>query len=475
MAKKIDYEKLEKELKTPKKNVWEVWDEKTKNEAMRFAEPYKEFLNKGKTEREVVRQGVKLARQAGFRDIKEAKNLKVGDKVYAVNRGRNLFLARIGKKGLKNGFRMLMSHVDVPHLDLKIQPLYEEENVAFLKTHYYGGIKKYQWPTIALALHGVVHLENGKDVEIVIGEKENDPIFMITDLLPHLDRAGGPGTPPKNREVQGEDLNLVVGSMPVENEKVKEKVKLAVLTYLNTEYGIKEEDLSSAELQVVPSEKARDLGFDRSMISAFGQDDRSCSYAVLQSMADAKLANETQIAVWTEREEIGSEGNTSARSYFLESFILELSKLAGGAASMEDVYNIFSMSHAISADVTVAVDPDYKDVFDLRNAARLSYGAAIEKYTGVGGKYSTSEASAEFIAELRTIFKKDKNIIYQIGGGIGKVDTGDGGTIAKYLANRNIEVVDMGIPLFNMHAPLEISSKGDLYCAYLAYKAFLEA
>ena len=475
MAKKIDYQKMEKELKISKKNVWEVFDDKTKSAAFEFAEGYKKFLNQVKTEREAVTYGVKAAKQAGFRDIAEMRSLKAGDKVYAVNRGRNLFLARIGKKGLDNGFKMLMSHVDVPHLDLKITPLYEEESLAFLKTHYYGGIKKYQWPTIALALHGIVHLANGKDVEIVIGEKEDDPVFMITDLLPHLDRPAGPGTQPKNREVQGEDLNLVIGSIPVKDEKVKEKVKLAVLEYLNSEYGIKEEDLSSAELQAVPSEKARDLGFDRSMISGFGQDDRSCSFSVLNAMADAKLSDETQITVWTEREEIGSEGNTGAKSYFLESFVLNMMRLINGKTSMEEAYNIFSKSRVISADVTAAVDPDYKDVHDLRNAHRIGYGVAIEKYTGAGGKYSTSEASAKFIAELRAIFQKDKNIAYQIGGGIGKVDTGGGGTIAKYLANRNMEVVDMGIPLFNMHAPLEISSKGDLYCSYLAYKAFLEA
>jgi len=475
MAKKKDYQKLEKQLKLEKRNAWEAWDEKVRQEAFGFAEGYKKFISVVKTEREAVTEGVKMAKQTGFNELSKMKSLKPGDKVYAVNRGRNLFLARIGKKGLDNGFKMLMSHVDAPHLDLKITPLYEEESVAFLKTHYYGGIKKYQWPTIALALHGVVHLENGRDVELVIGEKENDPIFMITDLLPHLDRAGAPGTPPKNRDVQGEDLNLVIGSMPVKDEKVKEKVKLAVLEHLFDEYGIKEEDLTSAELRVVPAEKARDLGYDRTMISAYGQDDRACSYGIFESMVNSKPADETQIMVWTEREEIGSEGNTGAKSLFLESFVIEVARLIRGKVGMEEIYKIFSLSQAISADVSAAVDPDYKEVHDLRNAHRLNFGVAIEKYTGAGGKYSTSEASAKFVQELRIIFKKNKNIVYQIGGGIGKVDTGGGGTIAKYLANRNLEVVDMGPPLFNMHAPLEISSKADLYCAYLAYKAFLEA
>ncbi len=463
---------LEKKLFKQNKSCWEQWNKNTKKKAFDFAEKYKLFLNNAKTEREVVQEGVKMAKANGFIDIKKLKSLKPGSKVYAVNRERSLFLARLGKDKLQSGVNLIMAHVDSPHLDFKVSPLYEDENIAFFKTHYYGGIKKYQWPTIALALHGTVYFKNGKKRNIVIGEDVSDPIFMITDLLPHLDREGGPGTKIRGRDVKGEDLNLVVASMPIKDKKIKEKVKLFVLNYLYEKYGIKEEDLTSADLEAVPSEKARDLGFDRSMISAYGHDDRICAYASLKSLFDAKQFFKTQICIWIDREEIGSDGNTGAKSIFLEVFISDLLKLSGKEGSLDEVYRVFSSSQGISADVTAAVDPDYKDVHDLRNACRLGYGLAIEKYTGSGGKYSTSEASGEFLAKLRNIFSSNKDIIYQISGGLGKVDQGGGGTIAKYMANRNIEVIDAGVALLNMHAPLEIASKSDLYAAYLAYKEF---
>lgn len=472
MTKKTDLKKLETELSIQKKTCWELWDAQTQKQAFAFAENYKNFLNKAKTERETVDFGVKIAKRKGYKNISEFKSLKAGDKVYFVQRDKGLMLARIGKRGLKDGFKMLMSHVDSPHLDLKICPLYEEESLAFFKTHYYGGIKKYQWPTIALALHGVVCLENGKKVEIKIGEEENDPIFMITDLLPHLERTGGPGSAPGKREVMGEDLNLLIGSIPVGDKNVKDKIKLAVLKYLFDKYGIKESDFASAELQAVPSEKARDLGFDRSLISAYGHDDRICSFAAMAGIFDSKLNKKTQICAWVDREEIGSDGSTSARSIFFENFISHLLKLNKEDGSISGVYDTFSKSQAISADVTAAVDPDYRDVHDLRNAPRMGYGIALERYTGSGGKYSTSEASAEYIQEIRMILNKNKNIPFQMGGGLGKVDQGGGGTIAKYMANRNIDIVDMGVALFNMHAPLEIASKGDLYSAYLFYREF---
>lgn len=474
MAKdKTKYQELEEKLFVRKKSCWEVWDEKTKKEAFEFAEKYKKFSDLSKTEFEGVKTAVELAKKVGFKNIEEVKSLKAGDKVYFVQRDKSVIFARIGKKLIEEGLKIVMAHIDSPHLDLKLNPLYEDENIAFLKTHYYGGIKKYQWPTISLALHGRVFLQNGKKIEIKIGEKDTDPIFMITDILPHLDRAGGPGSDQKNREVKGEDLNLVIGSLPVKDEKIKEKVKLAILEYLNKEYGIKEEDLSSADLEAVPSEKARDLGFDRSLISAYGHDDRSCAFAALSSLLDAKPSDFTNLCVLVDREEIGSEGNTGAQSIFIDTFISDLLKLAGKSAGINEVYRIYAKSHSISADVTAAVDPDYKDVFDLRNAARLGYGLAIEKYTGARGKYNTSEASAEYISELRDIFTKYK-INYQISGGLGKIDIGGGGTIAMYMANRNIEIIDMGIPVFNMHAPLEIISKADLYSAYLGYKVFFE-
>ncbi len=474
MPKKINYQDLEKKLTIRRKSCWEVWDDKTKQAAFSFAEGYKKFLNISKTEREAVNSAIDLAKAAGFKELKQVKSVKTGDKIYAVNRGKSVFMAKIGKQGLANGFNLIMPHIDSPHLDFKVTPLYEDENLAFLKTHYYGGIKKYHWPTIALALHGRVYLENGKIIEIKIGEKDNDPIFMITDLLPHLERPGGPGSKVELRDVQAEELNLVVGSIPVKDEKVKEKVKLAILEYLWNDYGIKEADLTSAELRAVPSEKARDLGFDRSLISAFGQDDLVCTYAAINGLLEAKVSGSTQILAMIDREEIGSAGNTGVNSYFFETFISDLSALIDGEDNLSRVYKIFSNSRAISADVTAGLDPDYKDAFDLRNACRLGFGLAIEKYTGHGGKLQTSEASGEFLHELRVLFNQDKKIVYQLAGGLGKIDKGGGGTIAKYLANRNLEVVDAGVPLFNMHAPLEIASKADIYCAYLGYKSFYE-
>ncbi len=431
MPKKIDYKKLEKKLTLQKKGCWEIWSDAVRQKAFAFAEEYKKFLNAAKTEREAVRFAQKLAAENGFKNIEEIKNLQAGDKVYLIGRDKSILLARMGKKKLSDGFKMIMAHIDSPHLDLKVAPLYEDENLAFFKTHYYGGIKKYQWPTITLALHGIVCLENGREVEIVIGEKTADPIFMITDLLPHLDRPGAPGSDIKERKVQGEDLNLLIGSIPVDDKKIKEKVKLAVLEYLNKEYGIIEEDFASAELQAVPSKKARDLGFDRSLISAYGHDDRSCAFAALNGLFGARVADQTQICALVDREEIGSDGATGAKSIFFERFIAALLRLSGEAGNLSQVYQAFSMSRAISADVTAALDPDYKEAHDPRNVHRMGYGLAIEKYTGSGGKYSTSEASAKFTQELRTIIKKDKNMVYQLGGGLGNVDQGGGGTIAK--------------------------------------------
>lgn len=474
MPKKINYQKLEKDLTRVKKSCWEIWEEKTKNASFNFADDYKSFLNSAKTERESVAEGIKLAEKKGFKNIKHVKVLKPGDKIYFSYKDKGLILARVGKDSLEQGINIIMAHIDSPHLDLKVNPLYEDEGLGFFKTHYYGGIKKYQWPTIALALHGIAYLANGKKADINIGEKDNEPVFMITDLLPHLDRPSQAGSEIKNREVKGEDLNLLIGTLPVKDEKIKEKVKLALLEYLFNHYGIKEEDLASAEISVVPSEKARDLGFDRSLISAYGHDDRICAYAAIMSLFSAKECPRTQICIWIDREETGSEGGASAKSILLENFISMLLRLSNDKSNLESVYNLFARSKALSADVSAALDPDYKDVYELRNVFRLGYGATVEKYTGSGGKYFTSEASAQFVQEIRAIFKKDKNIVYQLGGGLGKIDQGGGGTIAKYLANRNIEVIDIGVPLLNMHAPLEIASKADLYSLYLAFKAFYE-
>lgn len=468
MATKKNYKNLEKKLSLKNISAWEIWDEKIKKESFSFAEDYKTFLNNGKTVQEVVKETILFAEKKGYKEISGTKRLKMGDKVYSAKNGDNIILAQIGKKGFEAGISILIAHIDSPHLDLKSRPLYEDDGLALMKTHYYGGIKKYQWPTVNLAIHGKICLDNGKNIDIKIGEKEDDPVFMITDLLPHLDKD-------KEKEIKilGEQLNLVVGGIPVKDEAVKEKVKLSVLEYLHDNYGIKEDDLTSADLAIVPGGRARDLGFDRSMISGYGHDDKSSAYCSLKALLDLKPVNKTQICILVGREEIGSDGTGSAKSVFIESFISNLLKLLGKNNGMEEVYNIFSKSRAISTETTAALDPDYKDVMDLRNSHILSHGVIIEKYTGGGGKYSSSEATADYLRDLRVLFNKNKNIVYNISGGMGKVDVGGGGTVSKYLANRNIDTVDMAIPTLNLHAPLEIISKADLYSAYLAYKEFL--
>lgn len=468
---KIDYQKLEKELSFEKRNCWEVWNDKETKLAMDFSEDYKNFLNEAKTEREAVRFGIKVAEKAGFKDLENYKKLKAGDKVYFVNKNKSMIFAVMGEDLLTNGLKMVMSHIDVPHLDLKVNPLYEDENIAFFKTHYYGGIKKYHWPTIALALHGTVILANGKQVDIKIGEKPGDQIFMITDLLPHLGKTQMKKT--LDEAIVGEELNILVGSMPVKDEKVKAKVKLAILKHLNDEYGMTAEDFFSADIQASPEAKARDLGFDRAMVAAYGQDDRVCAWTSLSAILDSKPSKVTQVCLWIDREEIGSEGTTGAQSIFIENFVADLLELSTGKATMRDVYRVFEKSSCLSSDVTAGLDPDYKGVHDSMNVAKLGYGVAIEKYTGHRGKSGTSEASVEFVQKLRTIFNKNQ-VIWQTAG-LGKVDEGGGGTIAMFMAKRNMEVIDIGVALFNMHAPMEIASKADIYSAYLAYKAFYQA
>jgi len=466
---KSKYEKLQDKLVLKKKSCWEVWDKKTKQESFMFGNEYKKFLDSSKTEQETVRASIKLAKKKGFKDISSLKSIKAGDKVYFNYKDKSLFLAKIGKSKFDNGCKIVMSHIDSPHLDLKISPLYEDEGLAFFKTHYYGGIKKYQWPTIMLALHGSIYLEDGTKKEIVIGENEGEAKFMITDILPHLEGK-------KKREVKGEDLNLVVGSLPVDDEKIKEKVKLAILEILYEKYGIKEGDFSSADFQFVPAVKSSDLGFDKSLIGGFGHDDKVCTFSSLNSFMDSKNQQYSQVSVLIDREEIGSEGASSAKSMIVERFFIKLLELLGEKnTGVGKVYEIFEKSRAISADVVGGVDPDYKDIHDLKNASRIGYGLAMERYTGYGGKYSSSEASAKFVQELKSNFAKDKNIVYQISGGLGKIDQGGGGTIAKYMANRGLDIIDAGVPVLNMHAPLEIISKADLYSAYLGYRAFYES
>lgn len=474
MAKE-NYKNLEKKLLFEKKNCWEIWDEKIRKEAFKFCEDYKKFLDSAKTEREAITAGLRLAEENGFLSIDEFKKEKaakkdlIGKKIYAVNRDKNLLLAKIGKDFLNKGAKIIMSHIDSPHLDLKVNPLYEDEHLAFFKTHYYGGIRKYQWPTIPLSLHGVVYFENGDKVEVKIGEKEEDPIFMITDLLPHL--AKEQGKKPLAEAIEAEELNLLVGSMPVDDKNIKEKIKLSILEYLHKVYGIKAEDFFSAEIQAVPQAKAKDLGFDRSFIASYGQDDRVCAFASMRAIFESKISDKTQICLLVDREEIGSEGNTGVQSKALEIFFADLLNLMESPDGFREIYKLFAMTEALSADVTAGLDPDYKYVHDLRNCAKLGFGMSLEKHTGFAGKYMTSDAGAKYISKIRSILNQNK-VVWQTAG-LGKVDQGGGGTIAKYLANRGMDVIDAGVPLFNMHAPLEISSKADVYSAHLGYKVFL--
>jgi aspartyl aminopeptidase len=471
-----NYKQLEKKLTIQKQNSWEVWDDKTSKQAFQFSDRYKDFLNQAKTEFESVIYGVKVLEKAGFKDVTQLKSLKKGDKVYFVQKDRSLAAAVIGEDLIRDGMNLLMAHVDACHLSFKIPPLYEDEELAFLKTHYYGGIKKYQWPTIQLALHGVAYLENGKRVEINLGEDEADPVFMITDLLPHLDRPGPPGSQIKKREVKGEDLNILVGSIPVKNKKIKEKVKLQILEKIYEKYKLTEEDFSYADLKAVPADKARDLGFDRSMVVGYGHDDRVCAYTIFKAFIDSKPIKRTKVCIWIDKEDTGSEGNTGAKSLFFDKFIADIVGKSSpkNKGNIKEVYEVYSKTKAISADVSPAIDPDYKEVHDMKRDRRLSYGIDIEKFIGAGGKYFTAEASAQYLNEILKIFKKNKKIKYQLGSATGKIDQGGGGTIGVYLANRNMELIDMGIPVLNIHAPMEIASKADIYTAYLAYKDLYE-
>lgn len=471
MATKTKKQKLTKE----RKSCWSVWDDKTKKKVFDFGELYKKFLDNSKTEREAVREGIGIAKENGFVDWEYFKNKAnnltskelTGKKIYFVNREKNLFLTVFGKEDLSQGVNMLIAHIDSPRLDLKVNPLYEDEELAYFKTHYYGGIKKYQWPTIPLAMHGIIVNSNGDKINICIGEKDEDPIFMITDLLPHLGKEQMKKT--LDVAIEGEELNILLGSIPLKDNKIKEKVKYAMLKFLNEKYGVIEEDFLSAEIQLVPAQKAKDLGFDKSLIAGYGHDDRSSAHGILRAIIDVENPPKTIMTILVDKEEIGSDGSSGMKSLFLENVMEKLINVTNTKCSVNDV---FAHSKVLSADVTAGYDPDYKQVYDFKNIARINHGVVIEKYTGYGGKFCANEASAEFAGEIKTILNKNQ-VVWQTGG-MGKVDQGGGGTIALYLSNRNVDVIDCGVPLLSMHAPMEIVGKGDLYSAYLAYNAFLK-
>ena len=456
------------ELFYTKKNAYDIIKDDEITRADAYCEEYKNYLDAAKTEREAVKEAIRLAESHGFTPLRRGMNLKTGSKLYADVGGKAVIFAVIGQKPLDKGVNISAAHIDAPRIDLKQVPLYEEGDMALFKTHYYGGIKKYQWVTQPLALHGVVIKNDGTTVDIVIGEDEKDPIFMITDLLPHL--GSDQSKKSLGEAFTGENLNILIGSRPIEKKDgkdEKDRVKLNIMTIINEKYGITEEDLLSAEIEAVPLMRARDLGFDRSMIGAYGHDDRSCSFASLKAILDLKTPPMTAVCVLVDKEEIGSEGLTGMQSAMFEDFMEELC----------DSYDIklrdcFKASFCLSGDVCCAFDPNFPEVSEKQNSAKLGCGLGILKYTGVHGKSGSSDASPEIIAMLRKLFAK-KGVAWQMAE-LGKVDQGGGGTVAKFMANRNIPTIDAGVPVLSMHAPYEIVSKLDCYMTYKAILAIYE-
>ena len=452
-----------------KKSGWLETDDEKFGKIFEFCNGYMEFLNRSKTEREFVANSKKLAEENGFKDINQVEHLQAGDRVDFVNREKSLYLAVIGEQKLEEGLHIVGAHVDSPRLDLKPNPLYEDGEMAYFNTHYYGGIKKYQWTAIPLSIHGVMIKSNGEKITVNIGEDEGDPIFTITDLLPHLAREQE-GKKLANA-IEGESLDLLVGSIPFRDDKEANKVKLNILKILNEKYGIVEADLVSSELELVPAFKARSLGFDYGMVAGYGQDDKVCSYTALKALMEVNIPQKTSICILSDKEEIGSMGNTGMESHVFDYFVSELlNKTGENRVNLLD--KVFCFSKMLSSDVDAGFDPLYASVSDKNNAGFLSKGITLNKYTGSRGKSGASDANAEFVAWVRNVFETN-NIKYQVSE-LGKVDVGGGGTIAYILANKGVDVIDCGVPVLSMHAPYEVTSKFDIYEAYRAYKAFWE-
>ena len=460
---------LEEKLCVKKRSGWETATDEDKKVIFKLSDEYIEFLNKSKTEREFVNSAKEILDKNGFKDISTVSSIKAGDKVYFNNRGKSMYIAVIGNKKLEEGLNLVGAHIDSPRLDLKPNPLYEDTEFAYFNTHYYGGIKKYQWTAIPLSIHGVIVKANGEVINVNIGEKDDDPIFTITDLLPHL--AKEQLQKKLDEGINGEDLNLLIGNMPCEFEDVKEKVKLNTLKLLNEKYGITEADFLSAELELVPAFNAKSLGFDKSMVAGYGQDDKVCAYTGLRAILDANVQDKTAVCILSDKEEVGSMGNTGMESQVFDYFISELLNKSG--ENRPNLLNkVFCSSSMLSADVGVIYDPIYGAVSDRTNCAYSAYGISFDKYTGSRGKAGGSDANAEFIGKLRGILEKN-NIQYQISE-LGRVDVGGGGTIAYILANKGVEVIDCGVPVLSMHSPYEVASKYDIWSAYRTYKVFFE-
>ena len=451
------------------KTVWKTYDEKMRKEMSVFSDEYRLFLNRSKTEREFVTEAIKIAEAEGFTNINDSiGELNPGDRIYAVNRGKNICLFVIGEKPLTAGMNILGAHIDSPRLDLKQHPFFEKDGFAMLDTHYYGGIKNYQWVARPMALHGVVCKTDGTTVPVCIGEDADDPVVGISDILVHL--SAKQMAKKASEAIEGEKLDMIVGSIPVSDEEEKEPVKQYLLQLLKEKYGIEEEDFISAEIEAVPADPARDYGIDRSMIIGYGHDDRICAYTSLRAILEMKIPKRTSCCILTDKEEIGSEGSTGMKSRWFESVIVNLLDRSS-QGSLKCLNDTLTNSKMLSSDVSAAVDPNYDSVFEKKNASFLGKGICFNKYVGARGKSGCSDANPEYIADLRRVMEEDE-IVFQTGE-LGGVDEGGGGTIARFLAEMNIEVIDAGIPVLNMHSPSEIASKADLYEAYRAYKAFL--
>ena len=464
---KTEYKELKKKLLSTKKNGYDRISAADLAAMDSYCEGYKKYLDIGKTERLCAAESIRMAEEKGYQPFVRGMELKTGDKVYVCNRGKALMLAHIGKKSLEEGAQIAAAHIDAPRLDLKPNPLYEESELAYFKTHYYGGIRKYQWVTIPLELHGVVILKDGTSVTVNIGADEGDPKLIITDLLPHLGQEQA--KKPLGSAIPAETLNLLLGSRPIGEEDESGRVKLAVMQWLNEKYGIVEDDFNSAELEAVPAMNACDIGLDRSMIGAYGHDDRVCSYAALKALLDLEEAPEkTAVCILADKEEIGSDGVTGMQSAAFDTFMEDLC-----AAQNVPVRACFEKAFCLSADVTAGYDPNYSEVYERRNSAYVNYGVGLCKYTGARGKSGASDADAETVGYVRRVFDA-ADVIWQIAE-LGKVDAGGGGTVAMYMANRNINTLDAGVPVLSMHAPYETVSKLDCYETDKGIKAIYQA
>lgn len=466
MENKSAGELLQKELLMNPENATTLLSDEEIEKAYAFCEDYKTFMDDAKIEIEAVKVAIQRLEANGYKAFEPGKKYQPGERYYLNNRGKALIFGTIGTRPLEQGVKILASHVDSPRLDLKQRPLYEEAQMGYLKTHYYGGVRKYQWTAIPLALHGDIYKKDGSVVSVTIGEDENDPIFCVTDLLPHL--AADQNKKTLAQAITGEQLNILIGSRQFKDDKASEKVKLNLMKLFNEKYGIVEGDFLSAELTCVPAFKAKDLGLDRSMIGAYGHDDRVCAYTSMEAEIACTNPEWTSVVVFADKEEVGSDGNTGLHSHFLKYFIADLAAPHG-----VELRTVLSNSKCLSADVSAAFDPSFPEVYDKRNSSYINYGVCVVKYTGARGKGSTNDCSAKFAGQVRAIMD-NANVIWQTGE-LGKVDQGGGGTVAMYISELNVDVIDIGVPVLCMHAPMEVVAKTDVYMTYRAFYEFLKA